>query len=82
MYAENRARSASVMIRMCSLADRALSEFNFLFHLKSKTNLVRQQNINLSDHPAYISDVSPNDVFAFSKIEDKIRYNDFHRLKR
>ena len=35
MYTENGARSAIIKIRMCSL-----SRFNFLFHLKSKTNLV------------------------------------------
>ena len=39
MYRENRARSASAMVRMCSLADRALSKLNFPFHSKSKNLL-------------------------------------------
>ena len=39
MYTENRARSASVIMRMCSLRLIKPSKLNFLFHLKSK-NLV------------------------------------------
>ena len=41
MYTENRAQSASVMLRIVFLkTDRALSKLNFLFHLKSKINLL------------------------------------------
>ena len=38
MYTENRARSASVTMRMC--------KFNFLSYLKSKTNLVTLRKCN------------------------------------
>ena len=37
MYADNRAQSAIVMMR---IYDKAFSKLNFLFHLKTKTNLV------------------------------------------
>ena len=47
MYTENRARSVSVTMRMCSLSDRAFSKLNFLFHLISKTNLVTLRKCNL-----------------------------------
>ena len=47
MYTENRARSARVSMRMCSLKLME-SELNFLFHLHSKTNLVTEKMCNLS----------------------------------
>ena len=53
MYTENRARSASVMLRMCSLRpDRALSKLNLLFHSNSKRNRVTEKMCN-SHHLQY-----------------------------
>ena len=46
MYTENRAQSTSVMMRVFLKADRALSKLNYLFHLKSKTNLVTLRKCN------------------------------------
>ena len=44
MYTENRAQNnENVFLK----ADRALSKFNFLSHLKSKTNLVTLRKCNL-----------------------------------